>query len=150
MLIIAALFFAQPQPFSVPPPHCWEEVVEDGVKAKRYRGDRVCVDFGPVREIAGIWVDQFEGSRFYEGARDLDEVRKREDKVWLEIDEASVVPAEFKRPGYSHAYHVTFTGRTARDMNRKPMHGYGHLGVSSGLALVDRFTSWKDLGHFEN
>lgn len=128
---------------------CYSTVTEGGARGKSYIGDRACIDFAPARQITGIWIDEFEGSAFYEGAKNLDDVRKREDRVWLTIDKKSAVPAKFKRMGSMQAYRLTFVGRFARDMKRKPIEGYGHFGMSNGLVLVDRLLSWEDLGRVE-
>lgn len=108
--------------------------------------DRTPVDFTAPREISGIWIDEFEGSSFHEGVHDLKEARERRHSVWLDMDEDSVVPPAFHATDYGHAYRLTFIGRTARDMHRSPLEGYGHLGVSPGLVRVDRLLQWEDLG----
>lgn len=127
---------------------CFVEDRTSAVVVMRYIGDRACVDFTPPRQITGVWIDQFEGSSFHEGVADLDGVRGRAHTTWLTIDDASVLPGDFKRVRRHppHAYRLTFIGQTARDMNRPPLEGYGHFGVSPGLVIVDRLLSAKDLG----
>lgn len=136
---------------ATPPPdkeRCFLEDRKSAVVVLRYIGDRACVDFMPPRQITGVWIDQFEGSSFHENVGDLDGVRGRAHTTWLTIDKASVLPGDFKpaRKRPPHAYRLTFVGRTARDMNRKPLEGYGHFGMSPGLVLVDRLLSAEDLG----
>jgi len=153
MPTLAVLFLLQalsPPPLAGPDPACFVHETIGGVRAMRYIGDRACVDFGPVRTIEGIWVNAFEGSSFHEGARTLDDVRGRPHTTWLTFDDASVKPPGLKPLQHPpHAHRLTFVGRTAKDMHRKPLEGYGHFGMSPGVALVDRVTEWRDLGPIE-
>jgi hypothetical protein len=125
--------------------NCVREVRRHGVEVSLYVGDRACIQFGPARVIEGVWFNQFEQSRFFEGARNLAEAAKRDDLVWLTIDGKSRSPAGLKQPTY-HAYYIRFVGRSALDMHRQNGNGYGHMGLSEGLVLVDRIVQVVDLG----
>jgi hypothetical protein len=127
-------------------PHCSGERVENGIKVIDYRGDRTCIAFGPPRRFRGIWLASMEGFDFVEGTTTIAQAKARSRKVWLTIDQQSLVTPDLRRPHIGHAYRVSFIGRAAIDMHRKPPDGYGHMGMSSGLVLVDRMLVAKDLG----
>jgi len=153
MPALAVLFLLQvlsSPPTAEPDRDCFVRENTNGVRVMRYIGDRACVDFGPVRTIEGIWVNAFEGSSFHEGAGTLDDVRGRPHTTWLTFDDDSVKPPGLRPTQHPpHAHRLTFVGRTAKDMQRKPLEGYGHFGMSPGLVLVDRVTEWRDLGPIE-
>jgi hypothetical protein len=89
--------------------------------------------------MRGIWINDFEGSRFIKGARILPHAEEGALQVWLEIDERSVAPAELvSEESLGKAYYIEFKGRPASDMDRYPGEGYGHMGMARGLVLVDR------------
>lgn len=150
MLVLTALLLQPLADRSAEQKRCNKEVLRNGVRSLQYVGDRACVDFTPARRISGIWIDQFEGSAFYEGAQDLAALGARKDRIWLSFDDGSIIPFGFKRVGSGNAYRLTFVGRNARDMKRKPIEGYGHFGMSAGLVLVDRLVEWVDLGRLES
>jgi hypothetical protein len=125
---------------------CWTQTRSGAYKMMTYKGDRACVALAPSSQFEGLWVDAFEGSAFYVDALSVDELGKRKDAVWLTIDGKSRVPAWFKPVMNRHVYRLRFLGRAARDMNRPPLEGYGHLGMSPGLILVDDMLQMRDLG----
>lgn len=140
------------QAASVPAPEtklsrCYYWDRSGGVPAMAYIGDRACVDFEPPREITGVWIFQFEGSAFVEGANTLEEAIKARPSIWLTIDRETKYPAGFQaNPMEAHAFRVRFMGRFAKEMSRKPIEGYGHFGMYPGLVLMDRLIVWEDLG----
>ncbi len=125
---------------------CYREEVDNGIRVRAYIGDRACIQFDPPRVIEGVWINDFEGSRFFEGVHTLREATPRGDSVWLTIDGKSETPAGLKRPD-RHAYYVRFIGMAAHDMHRREcFDGYGHMGCSAGLVLVDHVIEAVDLG----
>lgn len=58
-----------------PSHRCWADETHNGIKVRVYKGDRICVDLAPATEMEGVWVNDFEGSAFYEGARSIADVR---------------------------------------------------------------------------
>jgi hypothetical protein len=123
---------------------CWRSEVHNGIKVQAYLGDRACLSFDPPRTIEGVWINQFEGSEFFEGARDLSDVGKRRESVWFRHDEQSTGLA---RVAGGHAYRIRFLGRNVKDMHRRAcFNGYGHMGCSEGLVLVDSVLELTDLG----
>jgi hypothetical protein len=147
-VLLTALLFAQAAAAGSKE-FCYVEERHNEVRVIRYIGDRACIDFTPPRRVSGIWIDQFEGSSFFEGLTKASQLSGREHTTWLTIDDETVVPDGFKREYRGNIYHVTFIGRTAKDMNRKPLEGYGHFGMSPGLVLVDRLLEWKNLGRID-
>jgi hypothetical protein len=111
-----------------------------------YKGDRSCVDFGPPRPFIGLWINEFEGSRFVENGTSLADLPRgnKGDSIWLNIDEGKWLGRWTRR--YGHVYRVRFQGRAALDMHRKPLEGYGHFGMSPGLVIVDELAELTDLG----
>jgi hypothetical protein len=88
--------------------------------------------------MRGIWINDFEGSRFIKDARVLSRAEQGASEVWLEIDERSLAPAELlSEESLGKAYYIEFKGRAASDMDRYPGDGYGHMGMARGLVLVD-------------
>jgi hypothetical protein len=128
-----------------PSHRCWAEESHNGIKVRVYKGDRICVDLAPATEMEGVWVNDFEGSAFYEGARSIADVRGRESTVWFTIHQETVLPRAFTKH-YGLAYRVKIVGRKARDMNREPLEGFGHMGMSRGLVVVDRIVRADLLG----
>ncbi len=126
---------------------CFRDETQNGIKFQVYLGDRVCVRFDPPRVIQGVWINNFEGSGFMEGAHSLNDANRSTDSVWLTIDEKSETPPELPRAPNYRAYRIRFVGRTAHDMHRQPCRdGYGHLGCWAGLVLVDHVITAVDLG----
>jgi len=145
VIAVALLALAQAAPPAERPRPCYREEVQGGVPVQVYLGDRVCVDLTPPRTFVGVWIDEFEGSRFVEGARSWADAQRDRRTVWLNPhDPLKRGKVSFGPRG--HAYRVTFVGRQARDGNRKPLEGYGHFGMGQGLVVVDEFLSAEDLG----
>lgn len=150
MILLASLLMlpaAQDSAVGAPPVPCVDERVEGGTRVLVYRGDRTCVDFAERREFGGLWVNEFEGSAWIDGPASIAALPAdwREQRVWFSTDAQTRWPGEISRR-YGHVYRVRFIGRATRDMNRKPLEGYGHLGVSRGLVLADEILEFTDLG----
>jgi hypothetical protein len=146
MILPVALMLMQAPGVQPVTDRCHEAVKRDGKTARRYVGDRACFHFEPQRLYTGIWIRGFEQSSFCEDIRDLRQVAGCKQDVWLSIDQRSFVPPDFKPKNDGRAYRIAFLGRRASAENDRSIMGYGHLGGSSGLVLVDRIVSWEDLG----
>ncbi|MEG3165431.1 hypothetical protein U1701_12585 [Sphingomonas sp. PB2P19] len=149
-MLLALLLQAAAPPPSVPPNPCHRVEMHGDTKVIVGLGDRFCVDLQPPRTYEGIWVDYFEGQAFVEGATTLSAVDPRHAYPWFNTENPL---KSFERPGftgrgyvYGHGYKVRFVGRQARDMNRPTLAGYGHLGMSPGLIVLDELLSIEDLG----
>ncbi len=96
--------------------------------------------------MRGIWFNEFEGSRFVRDAQSLPQAERDTTQVWLEIDDQSLAPARLIRnERLGSAYYIEFEGRETSDMHRLRGDGYGHLGMSEGLVLVDRIQKFRRL-----
>ena len=96
---------------------------------------RNCNDWQSPRVFDGIYVDEFEGQRFLEGAKSAERYVSR-DRVWLNLDHRTQLgPLVPIRPddGKTRVYHVRFSGRKTARPGR-----YGHFGMSSEEIVVDR------------
>src|ERR1700760_1497597 len=107
---------------------CSLTTVQNGVTVISYLGDRKCVAWKPPRTFHGLYIDCTEGQAYYDGAVSLDDIKARKDDAWFSTDEVTRYSVPIPSPRYHcEAYRVTFTGREAQDMRRKPLEGYGHF-----------------------
>lgn len=119
---------------------CYRGVGEGENRSYEFIGYDKCYHFDPPRRMRGVWLAEFEGSRFLPNAaaapaeRDLPN-----DSIWLEIDEDMLSPADrdviSKHPP---AFAIDFVGRRATYPGR-----YGHGGMSRNLVVVDRLLSMR-------
>jgi hypothetical protein len=127
-------------------PPCTRRIEDKQGEYFEYIGDRDCVVFeDPGRTYHGIWVNEFEGSRYYDKATSIAQVDWHDYRVWFSTDEMTRWPNSAKYPR-GHAYRIVFEGRQALDMKRPPLKGYGHMSMFPGLVLADRIISIEDLG----
>ena len=118
---------------------CADATVMDGVEVIQGRPFDQCYRMQPQRRFRGIWLDQFEGSAFFENAVDADAVKQqivREcssrnvKREWLSYSDERLTP---DGSGEARLVAMDFIGRqTAYDGS------YGHFGSSGSLVLVDR------------
>lgn len=98
--------------------------------------DRNAIRYTPEREWTGVWVNHFEGSRFFDGATSADKLDWRPPGTWFE-DRGNIaltsVPMEDR--GYGKAYRIRFIGRRTIDALRGSRCGFGHMG-SAGAEIV--------------
>ena len=100
--------------------------------------DRACMEQAPVRRISGVWINDFEGSIFIEGARRIEDTRRRSAAPWFGIDNRTEVPRGFRR-FYGRAYRVTLYGRRSPVAARPGVRGRRAI-------LADRIVSITDVG----
>ncbi|KQM28695.1 MULTISPECIES: hypothetical protein [unclassified Sphingomonas] len=149
MLLAALLLQAAASPDAklrrlVRVPPCAREAGEGSRKYLVYRGDRICVDLDLPRVYEGIWIDEFEGQAFAEGANSRADLNPTNRLPWLNTYEALTPftkPAGSKGLYYGRLYKVRFVGRQAVDMKREPMLGYGHFNLSPGLIVLNEMLS---------
>lgn len=123
---------------------CYKEEESDGETIHAARPFDQCYKMQPPRRHRGIWLDEFEGSRFFEGATDPAAVRnmirdraRRERRgpwgEWLEFarEDKSTLPSRNAR-----LLAIEFIGR--RTLYRG---SYGHFGMSETQIIVDRVIS---------
>lgn len=153
MLLAALLLHAAAPPDPEPRrivrmPPCHREVGEGSRKYLEYRGDRICVDIDLPRVYEGIWIDEFEGHAFAEGATNRADLKPGTRRPWFNTYEALkpfTKPAGSKGLYNGRLYKVRFVGRQAVDMNREPARGYGHFNMWPGLVILDEMLSIKPL-----
>lgn len=116
-----------------------------------YVGARACYDFLPPRRFTGVYVDEFEGQMFIEGAREAARYTIPCRWVWFTVDEKSDVRAwkGFNpQDDLSSVWLLDFVGRETRPAAGGLM-GYGHLGASDAEVIVDRIVSARLVGTYE-
>lgn len=121
----------------------------DGTEIRQFAGSRACYDFLPPRRFSGIYVDEFEGQMFLEGAGEAKRYVIPCRQIWFSVDEQSDVSrwkGFDKSDDLSRVWLVDFIGRATPSA---PKGQYGHMGVSEGEVLVDRVISARLLGTYE-
>ncbi|WP_162888129.1 hypothetical protein [Sphingomonas mesophila] len=89
-----------------------------------------CYRFAPPQRFSGVWVNEYEGSRFCSGAKV--DCPYGTSQTWLEWN--GPLPAIFERdPERPDAYGLEFIGRRTLVAG-----AYGHMGGSRHYVLVDR------------
>lgn len=97
----------------------------------------------PERRFSGIYVDDFEGQRFFEGAKTLADVDlKARPWVWFAPDiVAHGAKFGIQRRRLGDAYRLVFRGVKRTRASRVPVCGYGHMSVFEaeiGLTRLER------------
>lgn len=110
---------------------------------------RSCAPLGPTRKFKGVFVDQFEGQTFLEGASNLSDLNQRRPRAWLIINISSAERQRFHMAGSAcgYAYRLRFDGAaTPIQANPAQFRGYGHMGLWPQLIVVSRLRSARLLG----
>lgn len=104
---------------------------------------------GPARQFTGVYLYEFEGSTFIEGATEIPSERPPYDETdWLDwVEEPRLEALIEDQIGDPDCYEVqpfliTFVGRRTRD----PFRGDGHMGLWRSTVMIDRTISAKRLG----
>ncbi len=113
---------------------CIEAVRFQGFDAMNGEVDQ-CFPMQPARRWKGIWVNEFEGSRFCPTSRDTCEYSDVGENVWLSFPTGRR-PEDVDAHGDGTAYVVEFIGRRTRDPAN-----FGHMGTSNHEIIVDELTS---------
>lgn len=108
---------------------CTVESVENGITIISGLPIDECYRMLPRQRYSGVWVNEFEGSRFYPGRSTRPDARD-EARIWLDVQRVN------PRAVYGLAYQVEFEGR--RTMYPGP---FGHLGSADHELIVDRVIS---------
>ncbi|WP_298200188.1 hypothetical protein [Novosphingobium sp.] len=125
---------------SDPATRCWHEVREgSGHSSFRFDQARECYRFASSRRYSGVFVDEFEGPRFLDGAVGLPPYRVSR-AYTLEIDRftqgARLGDLRVRPPGQSRLWRITFVGRQAIGTART-----GPRRRQDGIILADRVES---------
>ncbi len=132
---------------SVPPaaaaPVCRREERSGGVVTVMPGPDRDCRRYRAARSSEGVWIDEFEGSQFVEGARSYDEARRRRASnptvYWLAFDKRSEMTKVVPRR-HGTAYRIRLIAREMlpeAQRSRFSLPGFGHMGMWHRSLLVD-------------
>lgn len=128
---------------ATPAPVCRREERSGSAVIVTSAPDRVCRLFHAPRVYEGVWIDEFEGSRFVEGAHGYDEARRRPVSdttvYWLAIDEKSDI-AKLVPRRYGTAYRVRLIAqemRPERERTRFSLPGFGHMGMWHRSVLLN-------------
>ncbi len=107
-------------------------------------------EMSEVRIFEGVWVNEFEGSKFIEGVRGAEDALASEARVWLHIDGQTVRPSGFI-PETRRAYRLKIQACIApeREGSGGRQGGYGHFGQSTGFIAVNEIIEFEDLGPIE-
>ncbi|MDJ0278728.1 hypothetical protein QLH51_18200 [Sphingomonas sp. 2R-10] len=134
MLLAALLLQAAPLPVPPPPgdePGC----------------DRNAIRYTAEREWRGIWANDFEGSRFFEGTAEVATLPWRARNIWFDdrkraaFNDLPSIQTEFGK-----AYRVRFVGKASVEAPPGQRCGFGHMGMSDGEVIVTRILSIEPLG----
>lgn len=120
---------------------CAHRQKESGIDVIVSIPDDQCFKMLPATRFRGIWLDEFEGSSFFENARNADEVKTklrgiladRGGSEWLGWSkEGESIPLARSSRGY-RLIAIDFIGRRTAYSGK-----YGHLGGWKSEVLVDR------------
>jgi hypothetical protein len=100
-----------------------------------------CFRMSSPERMRGVWIDEFERSRFLSGARDTSAADMGLGGTWLDV-ETNRIPGLFQDPPTMQlrAFEVEFIGRKTSYGGR-----YAHLGASDNYVVVDRLISARPL-----
>lgn len=95
-----------------------------------------CFRMSKPHRMQGVWIDEFEGSRFLPGVRDVAQAEVTSGGIWLHIDTRKL-PARYQEPNEkTRAFQIDLIGRQTAVPGR-----HGHMGMSAHEVIVDRLIS---------
>jgi hypothetical protein len=110
---------------------CWrEEQTEFGPVMHSLPTDE-CFRMTEPRRMKGVWIDEFEGSRFVPGARDTTGVEVEPFGIWLNVH-TNRIAGLVEEPHELRAFEVEFIGRQTLYRG-----SYGHMGMSEHEVIMD-------------
>ncbi|MBD8677514.1 hypothetical protein [Sphingomonas sp. CFBP 13720] len=109
--------------------------------------DRNAIRYTDEREWDGVWINDFEGSEFIEGATSLAGLRRNVARAWFDDrDRAAFDGTEFVPGPFGKAYRIRFIGRRSIDAPPGSRCGFGHMGMSTATIVATRITAMEPLG----
>jgi hypothetical protein len=105
--------------------------------------EAACRKLGPPVRMRGVWIRDFEGSRFVENVKTVEAARKAKVIAWLDdgrLLSGETLPLTY---GYGDAYEIEITGRRAPKAKPGPPSGYGHMNMSARLVVIDRIVRYR-------
>ena len=106
--------------------------------------DRDNYEWHEEREFEGVWVNEFEGSSFYEGVEHAEMVDLEDRQLWLRIDSQTALPPDFPQTG--QMYRITMRACSASKRLRSRGRGYGHFGLWQGMVVAEEIVEWELIG----
>jgi hypothetical protein len=114
--------------------------VREGAVSFRDPGPN-CYRFSKPQRFAGVWLNDFESSVFFEGRNALPSDLRAGDGAWLLFPDEMLAHPDNSALGSSNAFHIEFTGR------RTAIPGaHGHGGMWQHQIIVDDLTSFHAMG----
>ena len=107
-----------------------------------------CIPYSPSRKMAGLWVEGFESSAFFEGARSWADISPQVDDqnselTWLSVNSNANLPQR-ESADFGSDWSLRTTTRVEFVGKRSLCSwGYGHLGGSEHEVIVERFISYR-------
>lgn len=102
--------------------------------------DDQCYRMTPPERMRGIWIDEFEGSRFLPGLTAAPATDPPGPHIWLEMDAHPVPALPEERRGQGRVVLLDFIGRRTLYPGN-----YGHLGMSEHEVVVQRLISAREI-----
>lgn len=100
-----------------------------------------CYRMTEPRRYHGVWLDQFEGSRFLPGGTEVTPARLDEPRIWLNVERNQAPGLLRDRADHEfYAWEVEFVGRRTLFPGN-----HGHMGGSEHEIVVDRMISARAL-----
>jgi hypothetical protein len=95
-----------------------------------------CFRMSEPKRMQGVWIDEFEGSQFLPGARDVSRAEVGLGGIWLDV-ETNRIPGLLQSPaGELRAFEIEFIGRQTAVAGQ-----YGHMGGRDHEIIVDQLIS---------
>ncbi len=109
--------------------------------------DRSAIRYTDEREWDGVWINDFEGSEFIEGATSLAGLRRKVARAWFDDrDRAAFNDTGFVPGPFGKVYRIRFTGRRSIDAPPGSRCAFGHMGMSTATIIATRITAMEPLG----
>lgn len=126
------------------------QAIEARCGDRQWQDSAECLPFSSPRRMSGVWVEGFEYSAFFEGARSWNDVSEHafdfdQGLTWLSAKGGVNLPGgRTDSFGDYEVFHIEFTGRRSLCA-----FGYGHLGGSKHEVIAERIIATKPLAIVE-
>lgn len=119
---------------------CEREVTDAGGTVYEFIGYDKCFRFSKPTHMRGVWISEFEGSMFYDGATHSPTIQRYDSNMtWLEMRDPRYSQV-MDKDGGQRTFSIDFIGR-------KSLYPalYGHMGMSRSMVIVDRMLSMQEV-----
>ncbi len=97
-----------------------------------------CYRMTPPQRMRGVWIDEFEDSRFLPGAGAASADGRSSPRIWLDTQSRGIIRLARPREGERHVWLIDFIG-----VQTEHAGGYGHLNSSDHIVVVQRVTGMR-------